>query len=222
MIKNRDKVILEDLKRFRCLSRNDIIDLHFKYLKNPITNCNIVLKRLRRDGLIEANTSQQPYVYFSSPSPIKKDSQKIPHFLEIVNVYKQLIRYEQPKHFTVEPKYSKEYMEPDIFTIWKKAPFFIEVQRSHYSDKVMFAKLQRYQKYYDSGAWREETWQPQNKKIFPTILIITDTQYKISDYGFQIYQASSIDEFLTTIPEEKPKPKQIVIGGGTNLKVKGL
>ena len=210
---NRDRAILDDLRRFRCMSRNDIIDLHFKNLKNPITNCNIVLKRLRRDKLIEANTNQQPYVYFPSPSTVKRDSQKIPHFLAIVDVYKQLIKHEQPRQFTVEPKYSKDYMEPDIFTIWRKAPFFIEVQRSHYSDKVMFAKLQRYQKYYDSQAWHEETWQPKSRKVFPSVIIITDVRYSIPGYQFKIYQVASINEFLQTIQE-------ITVNSGTNIKFK--
>ena len=195
------------------MSRNDIVDLHFKHLKNPITNCNIVLKRLRRDKHIEANTSQQPYVYFPSPSTIKRDSQKIPHFLAIIDVYKQLIKHEQSRQFTVEPKYSKEYMEPDIFTIWRKAPFFIEVQRSHYSDKVMFAKLQRYQKYFESQSWYDEIWQPKGKKIFPKIIILTDVRYTIPDYQFKIYQAASINEFLQTIQE-------ITVNGGTNIKFK--
>lgn len=60
---------------------------------------------------------------------------KIPHFLGIVDVYKQLVHYENPKLFKVEPKYGKEYMEPDAFTIWRRSPFFIEVQKSVYSKK---------------------------------------------------------------------------------------
>lgn len=56
-MKKRDIAILNDLERFRVLSRNDIIDLHFANLKNPIASCNSVLKRLRRDGYIEVNTN---------------------------------------------------------------------------------------------------------------------------------------------------------------------
>lgn len=78
------------------------------------------MKRLRRDGHVDANITQQPFIYFPQPSIIRKTSQKIPHFLGIVDVYKQLIQYEKPKLFKVEPKYSKEFMEPDAFTIWRR------------------------------------------------------------------------------------------------------
>ena len=33
-MKNRDKAIIKDLQRFRCMSRDDIIDLHFQGLKS--------------------------------------------------------------------------------------------------------------------------------------------------------------------------------------------
>lgn len=75
-MKNRDKGILNDLKRFRCMSRDDIIALHFQGLKNAVTCCNTVMKRLRRDGHVDANVSQHPYIYFPQPSSIRKTSQK--------------------------------------------------------------------------------------------------------------------------------------------------
>ena len=154
-MKNRDKAIIKDLQRFRCMSRDDIIDLHFQGLKKAVTCCNTVMKRLRRDGSVDANVSQRPYIYFPQPSTIRKTSQKIPHFLAIVNVYKQLLQYEKPKVFKVEPKYGKAYMEPDIFTIWRQSPFFIEVQNSVYSKKVMQEKVNRYEFYFHSLEWRQ-------------------------------------------------------------------
>jgi hypothetical protein len=109
-MKKRDLAILNDLQRFRCLTRNDIIELHFSNLKQPVTCCNTVLKRLSRDGYIEVSTKQQPYIYFYAPCPIKKDSTKIPHFLKIVEFYKSLLKYEEPKSFIVEPKFGKGFM----------------------------------------------------------------------------------------------------------------
>lgn len=195
-MRDRDKAILKDLERFRVLSRNDIIDLHFSGLKNPIASCNTVLKRLRRDGLIEANKDRQPYLYFPSPSPIKKDSAKIPHFLKIVEFYKSVRKISQPRIFNIEPKYGKGFMEPDVFMIWKKAPFFVEIQRSVYSDKVMKDKVRRYEMYYLSNEWQKEVWQPQNKKVFPTVLILTDTKYKIESHYIRFIQIASIDELF--------------------------
>ncbi|HDX9614327.1 TPA: replication-relaxation family protein [Bacillus toyonensis] len=198
-MRSRDKVILSDLKRFRCMSRDDIVDLHFQGLKNAVTCCNTVMKRLRRDGHVDANISQQPYIYFPQSSTLRKTSQKIPHFLGIVDVYKQLIRYEKPKLFKVEPKYSKEFMEPDAFTIWRRSPFFIEVQKSVYSKKIMQDKINRYELYFHSQEWHNESWQPKESKFFPSILIITDKQYDISSPNLRIFQASSISNFMESL-----------------------
>ena len=164
-MKNRDKAILKDLHRFRCMSRDDIIDLHFQGRKKAVTCCNTVMKRLRRDGSVDANVSQRPYIYFPQPSTIRKTSQKIPHFLAIVDVYKQLLQYEKPKVFKVEPKYGKAYMEPDIFTIWRQSPFFIEVQNSVYSKKVMQEKVNRYEFYFHSLEWRKNHGNRRNPNI---------------------------------------------------------
>ncbi|ANE89439.1 MULTISPECIES: replication-relaxation family protein [Bacillus] len=198
-MRNRDKAILNNLKRFRCMSRDDIIDLHFQGLKNAVTCCNTVMKRLRRDGHVDANISQQPYIYFPQSSTLRKTSQKIPHFLGIVDVYKQLIYYEKPKLFKVEPKYGKEFMEPDAFTIWRRSPFFIEVQRSVYSKKVMQDKINRYELYFHSQEWHNESWQPKESKYFPSILIITEKYYNISSFSLRIFQASSIRNFLNSL-----------------------
>lgn len=198
-MRNRDKAILNNLKRFRCMSRDDIIDLHFQGLKNAVTCCNTVMKRLRRDGHVNANISQQPYIYFPQSSTLRKTSQKIPHFLGILDVYKQLIYYEKPKLFKVEPKYGKEFMEPDAFTIWRRSPFFIEVQRSVYSKKVMQDKINRYELYFHSQEWHNESWQPKESKYFPSILIITEKYYNISSFSLRIFQASSIRNFLNSL-----------------------
>ena len=198
-MRNRDKAILNNLKRFRCMSRDDIIDLHFQGLKNAVTCCNTVMKRLRRDGHVDANISQQPYIYFPQSSTLRKTSQKIPHFLGILDVYKQLIYYEKPKLFKVEPKYGKAFMEPDAFTIWRRSPFFIEVQRSVYSKKVMQDKINRYELYFHSQEWHNESWQPKEFKYFPSILIITEKYYNISSFSLRIFQASSISNFLNSL-----------------------
>ncbi|PFJ96001.1 hypothetical protein COJ11_04565 [Bacillus cereus] len=198
-MRNRDKAILNNLKRFRCMSRDDIIDLHFQGLKNAVTCCNTVMKRLRRDGHVDANILQQPYIYFPQSSTLRKTSQKIPHFLGIVDVYKQLIYYEKPKLFKVEPKYGKAFMEPDAFTIWRRSPFFIEVQRSVYSKKVMQDKINRYELYFHSQEWHNESWQPKESKYFPSILIITEKYYNISSFSLRIFQASSISHFLNSL-----------------------
>lgn len=217
-MRKRDKNILADLIRFRCMTRDDIIDLHFTGLKNPITCCNTVLKRLRRDGHIEVNAAQQPYIYFPSPAPIKKDSAKIPHFLKIVEFYRSLLNFQPPESFIVEPKYGKGYMEPDAFMIWKRAPFFVEIQRSIYSEKVMNEKFNRYVSYYMSNEWQQEPWQPEGKKVFPKIILITDTRYNFTHHSaVQFFQIQDIKQFLTFASKSKqikmttPKQEKIKI-----------
>jgi hypothetical protein len=204
-MKKRDLAIINDLQRFRCLTRDDIIDLHFKDLKQPVTGCNNVLKRLRREGYIEVSTKQLPYIYFASPAPIKKDSTKIPHFLKIAEFYKSLVEYEPPKSFIIEPKYGKGYMEPDAFMRWRKGPFFVEIQRSVYSDKVMKEKVSRYEQYYLSNEWQQEPWQPANKKVFPTVLMMTDTRYSIESPYVRFIQLQNIEQLVSPLTQKTDK-----------------
>lgn len=199
-MRKRDKAIIDDLTRFRCMTRDDIIDLHFKHLKYPVPTANNVLKRLRLQGHITANTNTQPFVYFVNPSPIKKDSQKIPHFLAILDFYKQLLKVKPPTTFTIEPKYGKGYMEPDVFMIFQKAPFFVEIQKSIYSKQVMQKKMERYERYFASGEWQREPWQPRgDKKYFPHVWIITDTRYDIDSKRFQIIQSKNVGELFASL-----------------------
>ncbi|MDP4549870.1 replication-relaxation family protein [Alkalihalobacillus macyae] len=198
----RDTAILSDLQRHRVMSRDDIASLHFNNLKDPIKACNNVLKRMRRDGYIDAKLDHQPYLYFPYPSLIKKDSQKIPHFLAIVDFYKQATHLRKPKQFIVEPKYGKGYMEPDVFMVWNGSPFFVEIQRTFYSEKVMNEKISRYEAYYRSGLWKDETWQPLDKKVFPFIIIISDTRYSI-DSNLKVFQAQSLNDFISSIGDRK-------------------
>ena len=215
MVRGRGKHISSQVQQFRCMSRDDIIDLHFKKVKNAVTCCNTVMKRLCREGYIDVDTSQRPYVYFPYPSPIRKGSQKIRHFLAIVDVYKQLLQVERPKVFQVEPKYKKGYMEPDIFTIWRKSPFFIEVQNSIYSKAVMQTKIKRYELYFHSMEWQKEPWQPKHTHVFPSLLLLTDSTYPISSANFRIFQASTIQYFLEQVT---PKSKSISVQIGSSKK----
>lgn len=67
-------------------------------------------------------------------------------------------------------------MEPVAFMIWKRAPFFVEIERSVYSEKIMNEKFMRYASYYMSHEWQQEPWQSADKKIFPKTILITSTR----------------------------------------------
>ncbi|HDT6609776.1 TPA: hypothetical protein QFT21_001536, partial [Bacillus paranthracis] len=95
--------------------------------------------------------------------------------------------------------------------------FFIEVQKSIYSKAVMQEKIKRYEMYFCGMKWQEESWQPSNKKIFPSILILTDRKYDVSSANFRIFQANSIKDFLNQItPKHQKKEISIQVGSRKN------
>ncbi|MEO2074843.1 MAG: hypothetical protein ABGX20_05550 [Bacillus sp. (in: firmicutes)] len=210
-LSNRDKAIIRDLNKFRVMDRDSIAELHFGGLKNPITAANSVLLRLLRDGQIQRSTSFQPFVYFGADSQIKKQSQKIGHFLAILNVYKEMQKLGRLETFLVEPKYgSKGNAEPDIFAMYRNTPFFIEVQKTLYSEKQMADKLARYVDFYNGGIMA---------KPFPHVLILSDQRYAIDgQYPFKIFQAETFTQFNQSLKAE-PQPVKKVESGGIKVKI---
>lgn len=203
-MKQRDRNIIKDLERFRVMSRDDIADLYFSNLKYPEASANSVLKRLVRDNQIEVSQSFVPYVYFPHGSNMKRNSTKIPHFLEIVDVYRQFKKYINPQKFQVEPKLgNKGSVEPDAFTIIKGKQFFIELQRNIYSQKVMDEKIKRYESLYYSNEF----------KTFPYIIMITSTKYNIDSDDLTVFQVESINEFMNNAQKKQVKQIKYSIGG---------
>lgn len=191
----RDKAIISDLERFRCLTRDDIADLHFPNVKNAINETNKVLLRLRREGIIVVSKERRKYLYFPDKS-IKKDSQKIGHFLAIAEFYRELRKHEAPTRFDVEPKLGgKGFPEPDVFMAWKRTAFYVEIQNSTFSHTVMQAKLKRYEAYYNSGVWQREPWQGE-KKLFPFVWIVGKGNYKTDGFPYRILQGD-VDQILS-------------------------
>jgi hypothetical protein len=197
-LSNRDKAIIRDLNRFRVMDRDSIAELHFEGLKNPKFAANNVLLRLLRDGQIQRSTAFVPYVYFGPETQIKKQSQKIGHFLAILNVYKEMRKLGKLETFLVEPKYgSKGVAEPDIFAMYRNTPFFIEVQKTVYSEKQMNEKLQRYVDFYNTGIMA---------KPFPHILILSDQRYAVDgQYPFKIFQAETFTQFNQSLSSQPVK-----------------
>lgn len=221
MLSKRDKAIINDLNRFRVMSLTDIADIHFKGLKRPSNSANNVLNRLYRDGKIKRSTSFQPYVYYGPDTNLKENSAKIGHYLAIVETYKDITNLGEITQFNVEPKYgAKGTVEPDIFCIALKTPFFIEVQRILYSEKVMKEKLQRYENLFSSGIIQNEPWQPKDREpVFPYVLILSQHRYAIdSDYPFRVFQAESFEQFLSSI-RQKQQPTVKSNNGSIKIRV---
>jgi hypothetical protein len=134
---------------------------------------------------------------------MKKNSAKIGHFLAILDVYKELTKMGVVETFLVEPKYMKkgECAEPDIFCRFRDTNFFIEVQRTNYTENQMLEKLNRYVDLYNSGVMSEP---------FPHILILSELRYGIAKdfYPFKVFQADNFTKFMESL---KPEPKTIVL-----------
>lgn len=192
----RDKAILKDLERFRCLSRDDVIKLHFSGTRDGVNAANRVLRRLRDRGDVEVITSRAPYVYATKPATIKRDSQKIPHYLEIASVYHQMAQMRAPELFIPEPKYGKGMPEPDIFALWGK-PMFIEVQRNQFTPGIWQDKFARYRALYHRGDLVRESWQKKSAAVFPYLIILTENRIQIPDgLPFRVFQTRSIIDLL--------------------------
>ncbi|UYZ01182.1 hypothetical protein OJ967_12185 [Peribacillus frigoritolerans] len=89
----------------------------------------------------------------------------------------------------------------------------------------MQKKIDLYEDYYDTGDWKDEPWQKPDKKVFPSILIITPTRYAIKSTKLEIYQSPSISDFIESRSGEskiqiKPQPVKNVIQTGGSLKMK--
>ncbi|WP_374989545.1 hypothetical protein Q5794_30090 (plasmid) [Priestia megaterium] len=197
-LSQRDKDIIGFINQFRAVDRDSLVELFFKQLKSPVNACNSVMVRLYRLGLIERTQQYSPTVYLPVDAKIKKNSQKILHFLSILDIYKQMCAYSIPKHVIVEDKPTgrKGGIEPDLFCIFKGSPFWIEIQRNQYSEQKMQAKISLYEEFFFSDEWKALQWQPEDGAVFPSVILITPIRYALSSEHIRIIQVASIHELM--------------------------
>ncbi|MGC9935282.1 hypothetical protein [Priestia aryabhattai] len=210
-LSQRDKDIIAFINQFRAVDRDSLVDLIFKQLKSPVNACNSVMVRLYRLGLIERTQQYSPTVYLPVDAKIKKNSQKILHFLSILDVYKQMCTYSVPKHVIVEDKPTgrKGGIEPDLFCIFKGSPFWIEIQRNRYSEQKMQAKVNLYEEFFFSDEWRSLHWQLEERSpIFPSVILITPVRYAVNSEHIRIIQAASIHELMEKYKNPQKQQKQ--------------
>ncbi|MGC9935389.1 hypothetical protein [Priestia aryabhattai] len=198
-LSQRDKDIIAFINQFRAVDRDSLVDIFFKQLRSPVNACNSVMVRLYRLGLIERTQQYSPTVYLPVNANIKKNSQKILHFLSILDIYKQMCTYSTPKQVIVEDKPTgrKGGIEPDLFCIFKGSPFWIEVQRNQYSEQKMQVKINLYEEFFFSDEWKALNWQPEDRSaIFPSVILITPVRYAASSEHIRIIQVASIHELM--------------------------
>ncbi|MFG6315999.1 replication-relaxation family protein [Bacillus velezensis] len=215
-MKARDKSIIEALESFRALDRDQLAEMFYSHTKSPVTNVNFALKRLRDRGYIEADQNRKPYVYFPKPSRIRTGGQKVDHFLAIADFYLQLKRDGGDiKFFHVEPGYT-EHVRPDVCVMWRGSVWFVEVQRTHYTQKIMNEKMARYSNYYQSGAWQLLPFHKENAP-FPYVWIITDHKYPIKTAGFRVFQSKNVEAFLSEVAARQKAAQQTKPSAGSRL-----
>jgi predicted transcriptional regulator len=190
----RDTDILKNLLKFRVLTRDHLISMHFMDQKQPITTCNRVMQRLVLKGLVKVNKSTRPYQYMHVETKMKPNSSKVPHFLSIADTYIDMCTWVKPERFEVEPKVGvKGTVEADAVAVWNSGLMFIEIQRSRYTQKVMQEKINRYETYYASKEWKKKFRQ------FPLVIVLTESPYKVETANIKLFQAKDIDDFVLQI-----------------------
>ncbi|MGC3792312.1 MULTISPECIES: hypothetical protein [Priestia] len=211
-LSQRDKDIIRFINQFRAVDRDSLVDLFFKQLKSPVNACNSVMVRLYRLGLIERTQQYSPTVYLPVDAKIKKNSQKILHFLSILDVYKQMCTYSTPKQVMVEDKPTgrKGGIEPDLFCIFKGSPFWIEIQRNQYSEQKMQAKISLYEEFFFSDEWRSLHWQLEDRSaLFPSVILITPVRYSVSSEHIRLIQVTSIHELIEKYKSSSKQTKEV-------------
>ncbi|PFE34186.1 hypothetical protein CN270_10825 [Priestia megaterium] len=213
-LSQRDKDIIAFIDQFRAVDRDSFVDLFFKQLKSPINACNSVMVRLYRLELIERTQQYSPTVYLPVDAKIKKNSQKILHFLSILDVYKQMCTYSTPKQVIVEDKPTgrKGGIEPDLFCIFKGSPFWIEIQRNQYSEQKMQEKINLYEEFFFSAQWKALHWQPEDRlAIFPSVILVTPVRYAVTSDHIRIIQVTSIHELMEKYKNPQVQQKEAKI-----------
>ncbi|MCT9855743.1 hypothetical protein P2R64_13050 [Priestia megaterium] len=211
-LSQRDKDIIAFINQFRAVDRDSLVELFFKQLKSPINACNSVMVRLYRLGLIERTQQYSPTVYLPVDAKIKKNSQKILHFLSILDIYKQMCTYSTPKNIIVEDKPTgrKGGIEPDFFCIFKGSPFWIEIQRNQYSAQKMQTKVNLYEEFFFSDQWKSLHWQPEDRPaLFPSVILITPVRYAVSSDHIRIIQVASIHELMEKYKGSSKQTKEV-------------
>lgn len=196
---NRDKEIIETVRKFRILDRDQIIAMFFQKQKQKVTTANRILNRLVTKGLLRASTAKRPYDYMELGTKMKSDSSKIPHFKAIADFYISISKIMKPTVFEVEPKVAgKGAIEADIYMEWNNTAFFVEIQRSRYTTKVMQKKIDLYKNYLASGDWKERT------SKFPLIWIQSEGEYNnIDSGGLGILQAPTVKDCIEKYMQKK-------------------
>jgi hypothetical protein len=173
--KTKAELISEHFNIFPVSTRDQLIKLYFDGDMNKLRHANLVLLRLREKNLLKADTSRQPYIYYSVNTKFRWSSAKLEHQLAIVNFYIWLVTYkkEPVEILGCEVGFGQGFPRPDLVLVYRGEIRFVEVQRSRISEKEFAKKIKGYERLYVEGKHRMFT----NDK--PIVWVITPQPYHI-------------------------------------------
>jgi hypothetical protein len=130
--------------------------------------------------------------------PIPFSNSRVPHWLLIGDVYLDMCELEQPFKFLPEQRLNGGRFNPDIFAIWLGRAMWIEVQgpKSPLTSKQWAKKWSRYNEYINQKLYRNESWQPDTKKVKPRVVVISRQMPETIQSGadFEIETVESVLE----------------------------
>lgn len=177
--------------------------------------------RLTYDGIKQFKSifGYEPKVYSSGD--------KLDHNIQILNFYSEIYNDALKRDLISESLYNEEKkiisfdvqreiqfndnnkdrtIIPDSFCIYRFSKnrgivFYLEIENSDQkSSLVAIKKINNYESYYDSGKWKLEKWQPAAIKIFPPVLVITYSEWKMKELikWFKRKSVINIKYYFTT------------------------
>lgn len=171
--------------------------------------------KLTHDGVKEYRRlfGEEPKIYNSGD--------KLSHAIQVLNFYvhiindmryrgllkddyiiieeKEKILYDVQKKLKFMQKDKEKIVIPDSFIIYRYMENrgivgFLEIENSDRKAHYVASKtINNYEGYYLSGKWKKEPWQPKNTKIFPPVLVVCYSEYKVKEFIRQFSKKRKID-----------------------------
>jgi hypothetical protein len=168
-------------RTFPLSSRDQLLKWFYDGDTKKANLVNAKLLKLVERGKLKVNRDRRPYVYFAPDTKVKKQSNKLDHYLAAVDFYIWFAnscreyRNEIPKVLAFEHNFGKGKAKPDIVLKWLNKVYFVEVQRTIIPQRRMDKKLKLYEEVYIEGDHERFG------KHF-TVWVVTNKEYKLKSH----------------------------------------
>lgn len=184
-MRNRDRRILEGLAKFRYMDRDILVRLYFRELKQPVTGCNTVMKRLRRDGYVVGREwigarGGRSLVYALSEKGFGSGGGGIEHCLEVARFYCDVVEAGGELEWFETERRLRSGAVVDVWMKWRKTVFYVEIQRSVVSEREMKRKVERIRSGMEDGG---------------RIWIVSDKRYNLE----RVVQSRGVQDLLARV-----------------------